>query len=364
MAGNQAVAGVEHGPGKGHPRCDGERLQDWHPFRNLDHGIGSDPPPILRVDGMERVEERLRRGRVAARNRLKWHQVEAPATPIQAPQHIGDLLADPAIPVVQNGQRFRRTRYHHVTNMASKLDTVKYQVTTDREAGEVEAIRRRFAAAWGQMGAAWGVTPSTAAVQGYMLVHGGPVTDKELQDALGLSHRAIRLALEDCEEWGIVRRAPEPRRSGRRGPAGRAWLALDDHWEWFRRVIEARKEREGDPVIAILEQCLIEARRAKADEQSKELEARLESLLAFVRQFDHALSAVVRARTEALRKLFSVLASQDAKALDRLLASLADIPEDELGSAVRTIARLPSGSLRRLLRLAGRPTIARLLGGR
>src|SRR5688500_11631868 len=112
-----------------------------------------------------------------------------------------------------------RTRYHRVTNMSLQRSTVKYRVSPELS-GDVEAIRQRFASAWGQMGAAWGVTPSTAAVQGYLLVHGGPVTDRELQDALGLSHRAIRLALEDSEIWGIVRRAPEPRRSGRRGPAG------------------------------------------------------------------------------------------------------------------------------------------------
>jgi DNA-binding transcriptional regulator GbsR (MarR family) len=229
---------------------------------------------------------------------------------------------------------------------------------------ETEQIRRRFAAAWGQMGAAWGVTPSTASVQGYMLVHGGPVTDRELQDALGFSHRAIRLALEDCEQWGIVRRAPEPRRSGRRGPAGRAWLALDDHWEWFRRVIEARKEREGDPVIAILEQCLVEAGRAEGGVDAQELRRRLEVLLEFVREFDHALAAVVRARTEALRKLFAVLADQDAKSLDRLLGSIADIPEEELAAALSTVAKLPPGSVRRLLRLAGKPTVVRLLGAR
>lgn len=248
--------------------------------------------------------------------------------------------------------------------MATTLDGVKYPISTQPRSDDVETIRRRFASAWGHMGAAWGVPPSTAAVQGYLLVHGGPVTDKELQDALGLSHRAIRLALEDCEEWGIVRRAAEPRRSGRRGPAGRAWLALDDHWEWFRRVIEARKEREGDPVIAILEQCLVEARRAPAEEDAADLLKRLEALLEFVRQFDHALSAIVRARTDALRKLFSVLATQDARTLDRLLTSLADVPEEDLAGAVRTISRLPAGSVRRLLRLAGRSTVARLFGGR
>jgi DNA-binding transcriptional regulator GbsR (MarR family) len=250
--------------------------------------------------------------------------------------------------------------------MTKQRDSVNYQVTmVDREEVDAaESIRRRFASAWGQMGAAWGVPPSTAAIQGYLLVHGGPLTDAELRDALGLSHRAVRLALEDCEEWGIVRRATELKRSGRRGPAGRAWLALDDHWEWFRRVIEARKEREGDPVIAILEQCLIEAEKVEPSAEADELRQRLGSLLDFVRQFDHALSAVVRADTAALKKLFTVLASQDDAALDALFSTLADLPDDELASAVRTLARLPGGAVGRMIRLAGQPAVARLLGGR
>ncbi|MEP7159405.1 MAG: hypothetical protein ABI797_08240 [Chloroflexota bacterium] len=251
--------------------------------------------------------------------------------------------------------------------MAIKRDTVKYQVSADAAPApvdDVEEIRRRFARTWGAMGAAWGVTPSTAAVQGYLLVHGGPVTDRELQDALGLSHRAIRVALDDCVRWGIVRQADEPRRTGQRGPAGRAWMALDDHWEWFHRVIEARKEREGDPVIAILKECLIDARKVRGTDDAKDLQARLASLLTFVSDFDHALSAVVRARTDVLRKLFKALASQDAPTLDRLLASLDKIPEDELARVLRTVSRMPPGAVSRLLRLASRPTVARLFGTR
>ncbi len=247
--------------------------------------------------------------------------------------------------------------------MNAKLATVKYHVSDESGAAvaDVEPVRRRFAQAWGAMGGSWGVTPSTAAVQGYLLVHGGPVTDRELQDALGLSHRAIRVALEDGIEWGVIRQADEPRRTGQRGPAGRAWLALDDHWEWFRRVIAARKEREGDPVIAILEQCLVDAGKAGNDAEARALQARASSLLAFVREFDHALSAVVRARTDVLRKLFAALAKQDSRDLDRLLAALSDVPEAELSDALTTMSKMSSANLRRMLRLAGQPTVARLL---
>ncbi|MDP8903960.1 MAG: hypothetical protein M3N29_01360 [Chloroflexota bacterium] len=247
--------------------------------------------------------------------------------------------------------------------MTAERGTVRYQVSAE-PAPEPEEIRRRFADAWGQMGAAWGVPPSTAAVHGYLLVHGGPLTGAELQEALGLSHRAVRLALEDCEGWGIVRRAPEPRRSGRRGPAGRAWLAVEDHWEWFHRVIAGRKQREGDPVIAILEQCLVEAQAVGGTEEGDDLRRRVGSLLEFVRHFDHALSAVTRAHPEALAKVFSVLAEQDDAALDALFAKLATLPEDELATAVQALARLPSGAVGRMLRLTSRPTVIRLLGGR
>lgn len=245
--------------------------------------------------------------------------------------------------------------------MNSTAADVKTPSPSSAGIDDLEAIRRRFAEAWSQMGASWGIAPSTAAVQGYLLAHGGPVTDAELQQALGLSHRAIRVALASCLEWGIVRRADEPRRSGRRGPAGRAWIALDDNWEWFRRVIEGRKEREGDPVIAILEQCLVEVREVAPDPQTERLEGRLESLLVFVREFDHALSGVLRADTTALRNLFDVLARLPPEDLDRLLGLLATVPPDELTRAVSQVSRMSSGSVRRLLVLAGNPAVSRLL---
>jgi len=226
-----------------------------------------------------------------------------------------------------------------------------------------EEVRRGFARAWGQMGAAWGVPPSTAEVQAYLLVCGGPLTDAEIRDALGLSHRAVRLALEDSEAWGIIKRAPTVRRSGRRGPAGRAWLAVDDHWEWFHNVIAGRKQREGDPVIAILESYFVEAKSLDDSPEAADLRRRIASLLGFVRQFDHALSAFVRADPAALGKLFMVLDRQDSAALDALFAKLGALPEEELESAVQAIAKLPPATVRRLLRFAARPALLRLLGG-
>ena len=127
-----------------------------------------------------------------------------------------------------------------------------------------EAIRIELAEAWGEMGAAWGVTPAIARVQAYLMARQEPLTEREVREALGLSHRAASLALAEAESWGIVERVPEPRRVGRRGPAGAAYLAVGDHWQWFGRVIAERKVREGDPIVAVLEAKEREAAAALA----------------------------------------------------------------------------------------------------
>ena len=140
--------------------------------------------------------------------------------------------------------------------MTQEHATVKSHVSggTTRPASAAEQLRLQFAEAWGEMSAAWGVAPAIGRVHAYLMVRGVPLTEREVREALGLSHRAASLALTDAETWGIVERVSEPRRVGRRGPAGTAYVAVGDHWQWFTSVIAQRKVREGDPIVEVIEQ--------------------------------------------------------------------------------------------------------------
>lgn len=227
------------------------------------------------------------------------------------------------------------------------------------DADVAEQIRRDFAVGWGRIGAAWGVAPSTATVQGYLLTHGGPLTEAEIRQALGLSHRAVLLALADCEDWGLIEQV-EPRRVGQRGPAAKAWVPVGDNWEWFRRVAKVRKERETDPVMPLLEEC----HRRAAESGSAELRERLDGLVVFVQLFDRGIGTVVNTSSEDLATLFAALGRLDEKTLSRLIALLASIPPDELASSASSVSRLPSDLVRRLLRLAAQPAVVRLLSRR
>jgi DNA-binding transcriptional regulator GbsR (MarR family) len=225
---------------------------------------------------------------------------------------------------------------------------------------DVEEVRRSFARAWGEIGAAWGVAPSTATVQGYLLAHGGPLTEPEVRRALGLSHRAASLALAQCEEWGLIRRAPDARRSGQRGPAATAWEVVGDHWEWFRRVAQSRLDRETTPVVPVIERCVTEAR--SAGEAGADLERRLRELLDFVRRFDRGVEIAVQGEPRSIERMFAVLDQLDGRTVDRLWALADELEPAELAKALVTLAKLPPGAVHRLIAIADSAPMRRLLG--
>jgi DNA-binding transcriptional regulator GbsR (MarR family) len=241
--------------------------------------------------------------------------------------------------------------------------------STFSEPGEpdrAERIRREFAAAWGGVGAAWGIAPSTATVQGYLLVSDGPLSEPEVRRALGMSHRAASLALAQCEEWGLIQRSGAPRRSGVRGPAAVAWTVVGDHWEWFRRVAAARKQRETDPVLPVIERCAALAHQAAAsDARGAELAglaARLDALLGFVTRFDRGVEVFVRGDAAAIQQLFGALDRLSPEAADRLWRLLGELGSDEIARALDALARLSPDATRRLVGLADQPVLQKLIG--
>ena len=231
---------------------------------------------------------------------------------------------------------------------------------------EAEQLRRSFAAAWGEIGAAWGVAPSTATVQGYLLVSDGPLSEPEVRRALGMSHRAASLALAQCEEWGLIERSEAPRRSGQRGPAAVAWTVVGDHWEWFRRVAAARKQRETDPVLPVIARCVEEARAAAirdaGDPELAVLGDRLSALLDFVRRFDRGVEVFVLGDARAIEGLFAALDRLDPETVERLWTLLGELGPDEMAKALGALAKLPPSAARRLVALSEQPVLQKLLG--
>jgi len=218
-----------------------------------------------------------------------------------------------------------------------------------------ESIRLDLAHAWGEMGAAWGVTPAIARVQAYLMARQEPLTEREVREALGLSHRAASLALAEAESWGIVERVPEPRRVGRRGPAGTAYLAVGDHWQWFGRVIAERKVREGDPIVVVLEEKAAEAATAAAahpdDAELAALRDWLAAFLVFVRLFDRAVGLIPKIEPRELERALNLLGHVPDATILRLFDVLSGLPDDDILGLVEALSRLSPSAARRATKL-------------
>src|SRR5262245_55327822 len=207
------------------------------------------------------------------------------------------------------------------------------------------------------MGSSWGVAPAIARVHAYLMTKQAPLTEREVREALGLSHRAASLALAEAEEWGLIERVPEPRRVGSRGPAGTAYRAVGDHWEWFGRVISERKLREGDPVVAVLERTLNEANGAvEADPEDRELvEIRnwLSAFLVFVRLFDRAVSLVPQLEPRTLERGLRLLSRVPDETALRLFGLLEAVDDDDVLVLLESLSRLSPANARRALGMFG-----------
>ena len=220
-------------------------------------------------------------------------------------------------------------------------------IVTDAASPAAEAIRLRLADAWGELGASWGVAPAIARVHAYLMTRQAPLTEREVREALGLSHRAASLALADAEAWGLVERVAEPRRVGRRGPAGAAYQAIGDHWRWLGRVVAERKVREGDPIIDVLEQTAREVATASAaspaDRDLAALREWVATFLVFVRLSDRAVGLVPRL---------------EPRELERALRLLGEVP-GRRGPAPRAAPRRPAGRRRPRPRGGRQPPLAK-----
>ena len=243
----------------------------------------------------------------------------------------------------------------HDSNGGSNDPGVSAGMGGRASASAAESIRLDLADAWGQMGASWGVTPAIARVQAYLMARQEPLTEREVREALGLSHRAASLALAEAESWGLVQRVSEPRRVGRRGPAGTAFLAVTDHWQWFGRVISERKSREGDPIVAILEAKAREAADAAAaepdDVELASLRDWLASFVVFVRLFDRAVGIVPQLEPRELERALRLLDRVRDETVLRLYDLLGGLDDDDVLELVEAVSRLSPKAARRATKL-------------
>jgi DNA-binding transcriptional regulator GbsR (MarR family) len=130
----------------------------------------------------------------------------------------------------------------------------------------------RFVVHWGEMGARWGTNRTVAQIHALLLVAPRPLPAEEIADTLSVARSNVSTSLRELLAWGVVRTVHVL------GDRRDYFEAIPDVWEMFQLILEARKRREVDPTVAVLRDCVEEARQRGLDDHAR---GRLLELLGF-----------------------------------------------------------------------------------
>lgn len=114
-------------------------------------------------------------------------------------------------------------------------------------------VQSRFILYWGDMGSQWGVNRSVAKIQALLFLSGSPLNAEQISERLGIARSNGSNSLRELVGWKLIRRVPIP------GDRREHYEAECDVWEIATRVAQRRKEREIDPAMRVLSDCVAAA---------------------------------------------------------------------------------------------------------
>jgi DNA-binding transcriptional regulator GbsR (MarR family) len=165
---------------------------------------------------------------------------------------------------------------------------------TSKQTG-LTPIQQRFILHWGEMGARWGINRTVAQVHALLFLSSRPLHAEEIAGTLGVARSNVSTSLRELQGWGIVRV------SHILGDRRDHFESLKDVWDMFRIIVDERKKRETDPVLAMLREAAAEAKKpGAADPYTRE---RLNDMLQFFEQMTSWIEQTRKLPTSALVRM-------------------------------------------------------------
>lgn len=141
---------------------------------------------------------------------------------------------------------------------------------------KLNPVAQRFILHWGEMGSKWGVNRTVSQIHALLYLFGKPMPADEIVETLEVARSNVSTSLKELQNWNLIHVVHVM------GDRRDHFETSGDVWELFRTVVRERKEREFDPTISVLKDCLVSADLAKeeatAQQRIKETLALMEAL--------------------------------------------------------------------------------------
>ena len=162
---------------------------------------------------------------------------------------------------------------------------------------ELKPIAERFILHWGEMGSRWGVNRTVAQIHALLYLAGRPMDAEEIAATLGVARSNVSNSLKELQAWRLVRIVHLM------GDRRDHFETSSDVWELFKLIVEGRRQREIDPTIAALRECVASP---DIDDEDPAAAKKIRETLEFIEIMSAWVEEMMRLQPETLMKTLGV----------------------------------------------------------
>ena len=164
---------------------------------------------------------------------------------------------------------------------------------------ELTPISERFVLHWGEMGSRWGVNRTVAQIHALLYLAARPMDAEEITNTLGVARSNVSNSLKELQSWNLVKVVHL------RGDRRDHFETSTDVWELFKLIVAGRRQREIDPTISALRDCLAHPDLPAEPDGTKE---RNTDTLEFIETMSTLADEMLRLKPETLMKTLGATA--------------------------------------------------------
>ena len=164
-------------------------------------------------------------------------------------------------------------------------------------------ITERFVLHWGEMAVRWGVNRTVAQIHALLYLSGRPLNAEDIAASLQVARSNVSTSLRELQNWDLVKVVHLM------GDRRDHYETLQDPWDLLRVIVRERKEREFDPTVSFLQECVEGQAFAKEDPG---VQKRLRETLALMQALSTWSEQVLGMENSVLKRLVKLGAKMQA----------------------------------------------------
>lgn len=160
---------------------------------------------------------------------------------------------------------------------------------------ELTPVMQKYVLHWGEMGTRWGINRTVAQIHALLYIWPEPLDAEQIAATLSVARSNVSTSLRELQGWGLVRVVHKL------GDRRDHFDTLEDVWEMFRVIVAERKNREIDPTLTLLRDCVLEG-NTEQDGMTDYTKERMAGMLEFFETTSDFYDRLEKFKTPTLLK--------------------------------------------------------------